>query len=246
MAYPPSAHYIDGIAAGDWLIRLTSTRKTIDIAPLDQVGWLAEQADELRDWFASAGRWKKLEAGQIMYQAGDVADGIYGLASGTLDIALPLVGGELVTIHRAEPGFWIGDSAQLSKRPRMISISAATPCKVLRVPGADLERLLTENPQFWPSIYDLNHRNVETALTLLGESLALTVKARVCRRLLALAEHEAEVTITQDDLAKLVGVTRATVRRAIAELAAEGGVETGYRSLHLSDLAVLRRHKDEQ
>lgn len=171
---------------------------------------------------------------------------MYGLASGALEINFPLIADEPLTIHRAEPGFWIGDAAQLSRRPRIIGIAAATPAKLLRVNGADLDRLLAENPRFWPCFYDLNMRNIETALTLLGESLALTVKARVCRRLLALAEHEAEVTITQDDLAKLVGVTRATVRRAIAELAAEGGVETGYRTLRLSDLAVLRRHKDDQ
>lgn len=171
---------------------------------------------------------------------------MYGLASGALEITFPLVGDEPVIIHRAEPGFWIGDAAQFSRRPRMISIAAATPVRLLRVTGADLDRLLTESPHFWRCFYDLNSRNVETALTLLGESLALTVKARVCRRLLALAEHEAEVTITQDDLAKLVGVTRATVRRAIAELAAEGGVETGYRTLRLNKLDVLRRHKDEQ
>ena len=151
-----------------------------------------------------------------------------------------------MTLHRAEPGFWIGEEAHLARRPRMISISAATPARLLKIPGAELDRLLAESPRFWPCFYDLSARNSELSLTLLGESLALTVKARVCRRLLALAEHDAEVTITQDDLANLVGVTRATVRRAIADLAAEGGVETGYRTLRLSDLAVLRRHKDEQ
>lgn len=171
---------------------------------------------------------------------------MYGLAEGALEITFPLVADEPVIIHRAEPGFWIGDAAQFSRRSRMIGIAAASAVRVLRVTGADLERLLAETPRFWPCFYDLSSRNVETALTLLSESLALTVKARVCRRLLALAERNAEVSITQDDLAKLVGVTRATVRRAIAELAAEGGVETGYRSLRLSDLAVLRRHKDEQ
>jgi len=171
---------------------------------------------------------------------------MYGLAEGALEITFPLVADEPVTIYRAEPGFWIGDAAQLSRRQRMIGIAAATPVRILRVSGAELERLLVECPRFWPCFYDLSSRNVETALTLLSECLALTVKARVCRRLLTLAERDRDVQITQDDLAKLVGVARATVRRAIAELAADGGVETGYRSLRVKDLAVLRRHKDEQ
>ncbi len=213
---------------------------------MDRVGWLADQPEDLQQWFAQVGRWQRFEPGQLLYLAGDTADGMYGLAEGALEITFPLVADEPVTIHRAEPGFWIGDAAQFSRRARMIGLSAATPARILRVSGADLERLLADSPRFWPCFYDLSSRNVETALTLLSESLALTVKARVCRRLLALAERDRDIQITQDDLAKLVGVTRATVRRAIAELAAEGGVETGYRSLRLSDLSVLRRHKDDQ
>lgn len=201
----------------------------------------------MRDWFGQVGRWIRLDPGQALYHAGDAANGLYGLASGALEITFPLVAGEPVTLHRAEPGFWIGEEAQLSRRPRMITVSAATPARLLKVPGADLERLLDESPRFWPCFYDLSARNSELALTLLGESLALSVKARVCRRLLALAESGEEgVAITQDDLAKLIGVTRATVRRAIADLADEGGVETGYRSLRLRDKAVLRRYQDEQ
>lgn len=187
-----------------------------------------------------------MQPGQVLYLAGDAPDGMFGLASGALEISFPLVAEEPVTVHRAETGFWIGDAAQLSRRPRMISIGAATAVKLLHVPGAEVEHLLTEMPRFWPCFYDLNMRNVETALTLLSECLALTVKARVCRRLLSLTEHDPAVQITQDDLAKLLGVARATVRRAIAELAADGAVETGYRSLKVRDVAVLRRFKDEQ
>ena len=80
----------------------------------------------------------------------------------------------------------------------------------------------------------------------LAESLSLTVKARVCRRLMKLAGQDEGVEITQETLARLVGVTRATLRRVIQDLADEGGVETGYRSLRVADAAVLARHVDEQ
>ena len=32
--------------------------KTPDLAPLDAVGWLAQQPPELRDWAAAVGRWR--------------------------------------------------------------------------------------------------------------------------------------------------------------------------------------------
>jgi CRP/FNR family transcriptional regulator, cyclic AMP receptor protein len=221
-------------------------QSAVDLAPLDKRGWLAEQPEPFRNWVAGVARWRDFGAGQIVYQAGDDSDGIYGLASGGLELSFPLVADEPVIVHRAEIGFWIGDSAELSQRPRMVSLCAAGPTRLLHVSSREVNAMLTKHPRHWRSFYDLSARNVNSAMTLLAESLALTVRARVCRRLLALAEQDADVEITQDTLARLLGVTRATLRRAINDLAAEGGVETGYRSLRVSNAAVLALYRDEQ
>jgi CRP/FNR family transcriptional regulator, cyclic AMP receptor protein len=77
----------------------------VDLAPLDERGWLAAQPNDFRDWIARAGRWRKYAAGHVLYDAGEPADALYGLCEGALNITLPLVGDEPVTIHRAEPGF---------------------------------------------------------------------------------------------------------------------------------------------
>ena len=87
------------------------------IAPLDRLGWLASQPEDLRDWVASVGIWRDYRSGQIIYMAHDAADGLYGLARGALDISSPDSGDEQVALSRAEPGFWIGDAALLSATP---------------------------------------------------------------------------------------------------------------------------------
>jgi CRP-like cAMP-binding protein len=187
-----------------------------------------------------------VKAGQFLYQAGDDPDGLYGLAEGGLDVSFPLISDEPVVIYRTEIGFWIGDSAELAGRTRMVSLMAAQPSRVLHLPGREVRALLARHPEHWQSFYALSAHNVESALTLLSEALALTVRARVCRRLLALTHRNPDVQITQDDLAKLVGVTRATLRRCIVDLAAEGAVETGYRTLKVRDATVLALYQDEQ
>jgi CRP/FNR family cyclic AMP-dependent transcriptional regulator len=228
------------------IIRLSFNQKAIDIAPLDARGWLADQPAAMINWVASVGRWQTYDTGQIVYQAGDAANGLYGLASGGLELSFPLVSDEPVTIYRAEIGFWIGDSAELSGRPRMVSLIAAGPTRLLHIPSQEVAAMLARYPQYWRSFYELSARNVNAAMSLLAESLALTVRARVCRRLLFLGGKETNVEITQESLAKLLGVTRATLRRALVELAQEGGVETGYGSLRVADAAILRRYIDEQ
>jgi CRP-like cAMP-binding protein len=218
----------------------------VDLSPLDAVGWLAEQPEEFRDWAAGAGRWSVYAAGRFLYHAGDAPEGLFGLAKGTLEVTFPLLAEEPVAIHRTEMGFWIGDNALLSETPRLVSVVAATDSRVFRIPAAAVKRLLADRPEHWRAFYRLNARNLELAVRSLSEALALTVRARVCRRLLALSDPAGVAPITQPDLAKLIGVTRATLQRCLADLAEKGGIRRGYGAVEVVDRAVLERFVDEQ
>lgn len=84
---------------------------------LAKVGWLSQQNAEFQERMAKAGKWMTLAKGQLLYDVGDTPDAIFGLAEGLLDVAIPISADEMVTLHRAAPGFWIGDSASLRNRP---------------------------------------------------------------------------------------------------------------------------------
>jgi CRP-like cAMP-binding protein len=212
-----------------------------ELAPLDTVGWLAEQPAEFRDWAGRTGRSRRLEGGQVLYDAGEAPDGLYGLAEGALNVTLPLVGDEPVTVHRAEVGFWIGDSALLADAPRLVSLSAALPSRVFFVPAGAVRSLLLHRPEFWPAFYQLSHTNVLTALQLLAEALALSPRARVARHLLRLADGDGVASVSQDDLARLIGVTRTTLYRVVRDLTERGILEAGYRHITILDRAALQR-----
>jgi CRP-like cAMP-binding protein len=216
------------------------------LAPLDREGWLAEQPDDLKAAMAAAGRWRRFEAGQFLYQAGDAACGLYGLGEGALELTFPLLAEEPVTVYRAEIGFWIGDSAEMSETPRIVSVAAAATSRVFHVPGAAMRRILAERPEHWRALYRLSARNAALAVRLLSEALALTVRARVARRLLALASRDGDVSITQADLAKLVGVTRATLQRCLSGLEAEGALERSDGTVRVRDATRLAQFSNEQ
>jgi CRP-like cAMP-binding protein len=220
--------------------------KTSELAPLDAVGWLAQQSPELRNWAAATGHWRHYQRGQVLYVAGDPCDGLYGLAGGAFDITFPVVAEEPVTIYRAEIGFWIGESGLLAHELRAVTVHAAAPSRVFFIPGDAVRALLAQRPEHWRAFYVLSHTNAVTAVNLLAEALALSVPARVARRLLRLATADGVVSVTQDDLAKLIGVARATLQRAFDELAKAGAIETGYRSITIADRAALERYVDQQ
>jgi CRP-like cAMP-binding protein len=216
------------------------------IAPLDQVGWLVQEALELREWVAAVGRWRVFEAGQLIYSYGDPSNGVYGLGSGSLELMFPLVQDEPVFLHLAEIGFWIGDAAELANNPRLVSLSAASRSRVLHVSSSSIQKLLAAKPEYWPAFYRLSGINFRTLARLYAEALSLTLRARVCRHLLRLAEAPTVVEITQDELANLVGVARGTLRRCLTELTSLGAIERRYGKLRVLDATVLARFQNEQ
>ncbi len=233
----------------NWPIVTNAMERRRNLAPLDRLGWLAEQPPALGAWVAEVGRWRSFTSGQVLYEAGDTGDaGLYGLAAGSLDITFPAVTDEPVSLHRAEPGFWIGELALLAETGRLVSVHAGSAARVLVVPGAAIRAHLDRHPEHWRCFYALTHRNMAVALGLLGEALALPPAARVARRLLQLADAEGVVAGTQEQLAGLVGVTRTTVRRALKRLVDEGAIETGYRSLKIRrrDLVELSARSAEE
>jgi CRP/FNR family cyclic AMP-dependent transcriptional regulator len=237
---------LTAMAEGNCKTFYNLTHKVEVLSPLDRVGWLSEEPEEFKSWAAEIGRWRVYRAGQFLFHAGDESDGLYGLASGRLQIAFPFVGEEPVTIHQAEIGFWIGDVAVLANIPRVVSLMAATESRLFHLPTQAVTSLLAKHPKHWISFYKLNALNSRTLLTLLSEVLALTVRARVCRRLLLLSEKDQHLEITQDELAQLLGVTRPTLARCLADLKARGGISIHYRKLRVLDAAVLAAFRDEQ
>lgn len=218
----------------------------IRLEPLNKIGWLSQQPAEFREWVETAGRWKRFTPGQFVYHAGDKSDGAYGLGEGGLQITFPLIAEEPVIVYRAEVGFWIGDAAELSSELRLVTVMAAAETRLLHLPSSAIRILLANRPDHWRSFYQLSMNNLRLAVTQLAEVLALTVRARACRRLLDMTGSNGDAIITQDDLAKLLGVTRPTIRRCLQELEEMGAIETRYRKLKVVKRSVLEALKDEQ
>ena len=210
------------------------------------MGWLAAQPPSFRAWVATVARWRDYRLGQQIFMAGDSSDGLYGLAGGGIELTCPLLAEEHVTVYRGEVGFWIGDSAELSKEPRLVTMSAATDCRLLHIPHLAVHGLLKEQPQFWECFYRLSHINNQTAVTLLAETLSLSVRARICRRVLKLAEASDDVALTQDQLAKLLGLVRTTVSNELGKLSAAGAIGVGDGKLRVLRRDILERYVDEQ
>jgi CRP/FNR family transcriptional regulator, cyclic AMP receptor protein len=212
--------------------------------PLDEIGWLATQPQSLREWVARSGRWRVFAKGEPLYEVGDEPAAMYGLGRGALEVLIPVSADDQVTIHRAEPGFWIGDSGLLAGTRRVISVVAATRSRVYCIPAGSVRSLLGERSEYWRCFYELAHRNGTLAVATLAEVLSRSPEARLARMLLRLADVNGEIHATQSELARLLGVTRSSLQRALGHLLNDAGLRTGYGMIVIADRAKLQKAVD--
>lgn len=206
---------------------------------LRETGWLSERAPYARERILAATRLVEFDAGETVYLMGDPSDGVYGFASGGLQIQLPGDDGQVVAIHRTEPGFWVGESALFAEGERLISLIAGQSTVGLHIPQVVLLELVAATPSLYGDFFALSHRNLETALRLLGNMAVAGADRRLALRLLHYEEINAAtggwIALGQAELAELIAVSLPTLQRAMRRFVAAGAVEQGYGRVRVLD-----------
>ena len=211
------------------------------LSTLGRTGWLAHQPAGFQRKIASMGRWITVPAGKRIYSCGDPSEGLIGIDQGFIDVMAPLSNDEEYVFYRAVAGDWLGDGGLLFGEPRQLSIEAVTTCRFFQVPHTRLRPHLDKHPQDWACLFHLATNRMMLAANLVSDLIALPPQARIARLLLRLQKRNGEVISKQEDLAKLVGVSRATFRRAIEHLVKAGAIAPNYGRLTITDKDALAR-----
>lgn len=212
---------------------------------LEQRGWLAERNPDVRARLKSIAQVRTYRRGECLYVVGEPPNGVFGIARGALDISIPREDGQEIVVHRAQPGFWVGDLALFSGLPRLITAAAAAETVAAYLPRTRLSRLLKQHPDLIADFYVLSHRNVATTLQLIANLSIPRAEARIALRLLIYDQRQTNgqdwITLPQEKLAELTALSLPTVQRALRRLEEAGLVELGYGRLRILDRERLLR-----
>jgi CRP-like cAMP-binding protein len=214
-------------------------------AVLCRTGWLSDQQGDFQEWIMASASWKHVRTDGVVYLAGDEPDGLYGLAAGAVDISVPIMGSEPVSVSRGEPGFWIGEAAILAGTRRTVSVCAIQPSTLVFVPRNKLVARLRQRPEWWQPFYELSQTNTTLAINLLAEVLALSPRARIARLLLRVADDSGVINGRKEDLGRLIGLPRSSFNRELKHFFAEGIIESGYTSIKILRRDALESLKDD-
>lgn len=186
---------------------------------------------------------RALDAGQVLFRRGDAGATVYVVASGRVKITSAAGLRELL-LAIIEPGSMFGELALLDGRPRSASAVALSPARLLVLHRRDLLALLAAHPPAALALLGELAARIRRLNHTLEEREALSIPARLARKLLELGDRLPELTLRQQELGDMVGATRESVNKHLRAWAQAGLVATLRGRLTLLDrdgLAALAR-----
>lgn len=226
--------------------RLTPTQRAAFLAN----PWFASLARGQREALVGASELLHLRRGEMLFRQGDpvgaAGSGFYGLAAGTLKASTLRGDGREAILAVLEPGNWFGEITLIDGEPRTHDATALSAVDVLVVAPAAFAQLMRD-AAFANAMARLLAARVRVLYGLAEDNTLRDLRARVARRLLTLARGDAtqspsaraRVTLPQEALAMMLGVTRQTLSTQLNALADEGVVRLGYRRVDILDVQAL-------
>lgn len=208
-------------------------------AKLREKGWFSSLQADVQDDLMSSARLLHCKKGEHIYTIGDPGAGLFGLVSGSFNLLLARDDGQLVSVFRVDPGYWLGDLAVLSGESGMITIEAVSDVVFVNVPAGKVLQMVENDPRLYKSFYALSRRNMALALRIIAGLTAHSSEMRIVLRLLLLDDVtdslQTEVSVRQSDLCAQLGLSAPTVQRALKKLSDRKLVDLGYSRIRVLD-----------
>jgi CRP-like cAMP-binding protein len=192
----------------------------------------------------------RLPRGDMLFDEGDPGDRLYVITAGKIKLGRTAPDGRENLLAILGRGEMFGELSLFDPGPRTAGASAVTDATLLELGHDDLEPWLTGRPEVATHLLAALARRLRRTNEAMADLIFSDVPGRVAKALLDLAtrfgvqgEDGLHVThdLTQEELAQLVGASRETVNKALADFAARGWLRLEARAVVLLDVERLTR-----
>jgi CRP-like cAMP-binding protein len=211
-------------------------------AALRRSAWLDGRHD-LVEPILVHGRLVRLSPGQWAQAEGDDESGLVVVLSGSLELYCKAPGDREVRIGQVGPGVALGQTVRFGGGPRLLTAICREPAALLQVSDRALTRIAHEAPRIWEAVAALLYLQLRNLISMVAELAALPPRARLAARLglLAAGAGEGPLSVSQEALGEMVGLTRKTVNGHLAAFEHEGLIRRRYGGVEVLDPRGLRR-----
>jgi CRP/FNR family transcriptional regulator, cyclic AMP receptor protein len=192
----------------------------------------------------------KLSRGEHLFLEGQGGDRLYVVLDGKIKLTRAAADGRENLISVLGPGEMFGELSLFDPRPRTSTASAVTDATLAALAHDALRPWLHERPEVSMHMLQALAKRLRRANDLNADLVFTDVPGRVAKNLLDLADRFGEQEhdglhvhhdLTQEELAQLVGASRETVNKALADFAARGWLQISARSVLILDAERLRK-----
>lgn len=207
-------------------------------APLDDADW---HALEPRFTNVSVAR------GGAVFREGEPGDALYVVLDGKVKIGRTAADGRENLLAVLGPGDLVGELSVFDGFARTATATALTDASLARLAHSDFARYLTERPGVAVELLRVLAERLRATNAAMADLVFTDVPGRVAKTLLTLAERfgdgggRVEHDLTQEEIAQLVGASRETVNKALADFAGRGWIRLDGKAVEILDRDRLAR-----
>lgn len=186
---------------------------------------------------------RSFEEGALIQQRGDDASGFWVLESGSVAVGQFLADGEFRAAAVLGPGDSWGELAMFANRPRVVDAITRKPSEAAFVRASDFESLLAREPAIMRSLLSALSAQLQEMLDIVAgirKGSAAPRIAGVLANMTGTGEGPGVITITQQELGELLGLSRATINTELRELEAAGLISRQYGKIGIEQPDRLR------
>jgi CRP/FNR family cyclic AMP-dependent transcriptional regulator len=191
-----------------------------------------------------------LSRGASVFREGDQGDQLYFIVSGKVKLGRTSPDGRESLVAILGPGELFGEMALFDPAPRSTTATAVSETRLAGLKNEALNNLLRSRPEVSMQLLQALARRLRRTNDNLSDLVFSDVPGRVAKAILDLADrfgrpatdgilvaHE----LTQEELAQLVGASRETVNKALAEFVQRGWLRLEARAVVILDVNRLRQ-----
>jgi CRP/FNR family cyclic AMP-dependent transcriptional regulator len=210
-------------------------------AALDQ-----EAAEALRATMSRV----ELDRGAVLFHEGDPGDRLYVIVDGKVKLGRASGDGRENLLAILGPGEMFGELSLFDPGPRNATATAIADTVLIGLGNEDLTAWLSGRPAVARQLLSALARRLRRTNEALADLVFSDVPGRVAKQLLDLSERfgapvedglRVSHDLTQEELAQLVGASRETVNKALADFASRGWLRLEPRSVVIMDVERMKR-----
>lgn len=192
----------------------------------------------------------RLERGDTLFHEGDQGDRLYVIAEGKIKLGRTSNDGRENLLAILGPGELFGELSLFDPGPRTATATAIAETQLIGLGHEDLTDFLTGRPQVSATMLAALAQRLRRTNEALADLVFTDVPGRVAKALLDLSTRFGRQSdegtlvahdLTQEELAQLVGASRETVNKALADFASRGWLRLEARAVTLIDIERLQR-----